>query len=412
MGVCHYCNEKLDSLPFTCKRCGKQFCSKHRLPENHECTHLVRGNIFTNISSTRKIPKGKKFITIPDEPKEDIEQKPPIWEKIKQKYYKTKHFIKKHAWSRITKNILFLIIWILIFKIIFANLLDINQFKLPLIKIGNTLLLITTYFIIRHIYRIFRDFQYKFHYLDGIYKLIIVLILIIFLVHVYLNQEKYIPKTIYYLQQVDYRVIYPFAFTTDEFKDWVNENVMYDKDLDESDASIIQQILYTPPERKEDCQDAFNYVNELREKYGKKQIAWNENAYKLAVDRAKDMFKRGYFDHVTPEGTCVKDMKKEYGFKSSEIIAENLGGMTYYSDGNPVSYTDCKEPVDSWIDSRGHRYNLLYSDHKSGAIGCYKFICVFLGVHNDPYGLGVGPCTTGDEGLAYWESIGKQAGEV
>ena len=84
--------------------------------------------------------------------------------------------------------------------------------------------------------------------------------------------------------------------------------------------------------------------------------------------------------------------------------------MTYYSTGEVSG--DCKEAVDGWLTSRGHRYNLLYDEHISGAIGCYKHVCVFLGVHNNPYGLGAGPCHTGEEGLAYWQSVGKQEGEV
>jgi len=71
-----------------------------------------------------------------------------------------------------------------------------------------------------------------------------------------------------------------------------------------------------------------------------------------------------------------------------------------------------KEQVDNWMDSRGHRYNLLYSDHKIGAIGCYYGVCVFLGGHTNPYGLGAGPCTTGEEGLEYWENVPIQPGEV
>ena len=34
---CSCCKEIIDGLPFKCKYCGKYFCSKHRLPENHNC---------------------------------------------------------------------------------------------------------------------------------------------------------------------------------------------------------------------------------------------------------------------------------------------------------------------------------------------------------------------------------------
>jgi predicted nucleic acid binding AN1-type Zn finger protein len=38
LGRCSYCKKILTFLPHTCQYCGKKFCKKHRLPENHECT--------------------------------------------------------------------------------------------------------------------------------------------------------------------------------------------------------------------------------------------------------------------------------------------------------------------------------------------------------------------------------------
>lgn len=39
MATCDYCGEEID-LPFHCKFCGNTYCSKHRLPEAHECAGL------------------------------------------------------------------------------------------------------------------------------------------------------------------------------------------------------------------------------------------------------------------------------------------------------------------------------------------------------------------------------------
>lgn len=36
---CAYCNQT-DFLPYICNYCRKPFCSKHRLPERHECKEL------------------------------------------------------------------------------------------------------------------------------------------------------------------------------------------------------------------------------------------------------------------------------------------------------------------------------------------------------------------------------------
>jgi hypothetical protein len=35
--LCHYCLSKIEGLPFKCHRCGKLYCSLHRLPETHGC---------------------------------------------------------------------------------------------------------------------------------------------------------------------------------------------------------------------------------------------------------------------------------------------------------------------------------------------------------------------------------------
>ncbi len=42
MKKCKQCDEKV-SMPYKCHRCNKNFCSKHRLPEKHNCPYLNRG---------------------------------------------------------------------------------------------------------------------------------------------------------------------------------------------------------------------------------------------------------------------------------------------------------------------------------------------------------------------------------
>ena len=51
---CLECNKDLsDTLPFVCKWCGKSFCAKHQLPENHYCPEFYAGK-------KPKIKKGPK----------------------------------------------------------------------------------------------------------------------------------------------------------------------------------------------------------------------------------------------------------------------------------------------------------------------------------------------------------------
>ncbi len=91
---------------------------------------------------------------------------------------------------------------------------------------------------------------------------------------------------------------------------------------------------------------------------------------------------------------------------NDEYVAENAFGFD--SSGHHSVGLD-NEAVDSWITSRGHRCNLSYS-HSTGAVACSRGgYCVFLGLDNDRLGDG---CYTGAEGLAYWNSVGKQPGEI
>jgi len=184
-----------------------------------------------------------------------------------------------------------------------------------------------------------------------------------------------------------------------------NNQGYFDKDYF---VSNIKEVFKSEPERKEECKSTFNKLNQIRTENGKRQINWDDKSYSLAVARSKDMYERNYFDHVTPEGQCVDDFKAQYGFRSSEFLAENAGGMSYYSKGDVAG--NCDEALNGWLESRGHRYNLLYDTHTSGAIGCYYQLCIFLGVNND--GFGAKPCSTGDVGLAFWQTASKQPGEV
>lgn len=68
MPECDYCGKEI-TMPYTCGYCGGSFCSKHRLPENHECSGLEKvseesrrkGRIYRGISEDlEKEPKRER----------------------------------------------------------------------------------------------------------------------------------------------------------------------------------------------------------------------------------------------------------------------------------------------------------------------------------------------------------------
>ncbi len=175
-----------------------------------------------------------------------------------------------------------------------------------------------------------------------------------------------------------------------------NIKVKVDEISEELDSNSEKNIQKKEEKAKAESIEVFDYLNNLRSQKGLSKMVWDDRAYKMAVSRSKDMYERGYFSHLTPEGECMFTLKSEFGFKSNEIVAENLGGMTHYGNNEPIASTSIYEPLESWINSPGHNANLFYSKHTKGAIGCYKAICAFNGVHNDIYGLGAAPCSMYD----------------
>lgn len=162
---------------------------------------------------------------------------------------------------------------------------------------------------------------------------------------------------------------------------------------------------------EDDARGAVQYVNEIRGRYGRSEIAFDERVYGLAIARATDMRQRNYYDHTSPTGDCPDKMKATYGFSPDEYVAENIIGSAEYSE-EPLTKIEVKpvtDAIDAWMDSRGHRYNLLYDEHIAGAVGCYKNMCVFLGLNHNRFGKG---CYKAAETLKEWETAPREPGEV
>jgi uncharacterized protein YkwD len=72
----------------------------------------------------------------------------------------------------------------------------------------------------------------------------------------------------------------------------------------------------------------------------------------IAESRAKDMLEKQYFAHVSPTGQQASDIAQSVGYQY-KIIAENIGNGDFYTN---------KKIVDGWMQSPGHRRNILSSE--------------------------------------------------
>lgn len=121
---------------------------------------------------------------------------------------------------------------------------------------------------------------------------------------------------------------------------------------------------YVPPERSpedyedrpnggtyhlEDALEVILLTNEERESHGLEPLEMDEDLMELARVRAAEA--REKYSHERPDGTHIVDLG--YG--------ENLGARS-----------SAAEQVSSWMNSEGHRKNILWEKYHSMGAGCYE----------------------------------------
>lgn len=127
-------------------------------------------------------------------------------------------------------------------------------------------------------------------------------------------------------------------------------------------------------------------INNERRIRGLTQLAWNDSLNGIARRHSKDMSKRNYFDHFSPEGHDFSYRYQQGGYscavREGNIIhagAENIalnhlydsittvnGRMFHeWNAQEKIAYTT----VEGWMKSPGHRKNILTPAFKSEGIG-------------------------------------------
>lgn len=149
---------------------------------------------------------------------------------------------------------------------------------------------------------------------------------------------------------------------------------------------------------------AIDVINGIRFEYGKNSISHDPRLDDLALARAQDMYRYGYLDHKNPyTGTCPNNIKSKFGFDQKETIIENAA---LYDVRGDLTDPPIEDIVTAWMKSIGHRYNLLYYDHKAGGFACYGGYCIFLGVSNGGYtGSTSTECHTTKEGEEFFRKL-------
>lgn len=104
--------------------------------------------------------------------------------------------------------------------------------------------------------------------------------------------------------------------------------------------------------------EVVHLVNVQRVKAGCDPLTVDDRLAKAAEEHSTDMAERNYFDHTTPEGLTFRDRILHAGYANPQT-AENLAR----------GQRDAEQVMDSWMDSPGHRANILNCDLTRVGVG-------------------------------------------
>lgn len=106
-------------------------------------------------------------------------------------------------------------------------------------------------------------------------------------------------------------------------------------------------------------------INRERTRRGMRALRTNRRLSKAAVNHTRDMIERSYFEHVSLVGENVVDRLLSTGYLrrvKSWLVGENLA----WGIGDRSSP---RQIVTSWMNSRGHRRNMLNRRFREIGIG-------------------------------------------
>ena len=107
------------------------------------------------------------------------------------------------------------------------------------------------------------------------------------------------------------------------------------------------------------AQQVVDLVNEERAAAGLNPLTINESAMSAALVRAKEI--RQSFSHTRPDGSSFSTALKEQG-------------VSYRGSGENIAYGQ-RSPeavMKAWMNSSGHRANILNAKYTSIGVGCYE----------------------------------------
>lgn len=104
-------------------------------------------------------------------------------------------------------------------------------------------------------------------------------------------------------------------------------------------------------------------INEQRSSNGLRQLGWHPKLGQAATNHSDDMATSGYFSHDSPNGSDFTRRYAQVGFSCQIPISSMMysGGAEniFMLEGYYGEDTIAREAVEGWMNSQGHRDNIL-----------------------------------------------------
>ena len=127
-------------------------------------------------------------------------------------------------------------------------------------------------------------------------------------------------------------------------------------------------------------------INRERQKHGLPLLRWNDALSRIARKHSNDMARRNYFSHRSPDGrdflyryrqagySCAVQVNERMYTGAENIFQNNLYDRVVFVDGAAhfdwnTSRKIAESTVHGWMNSPGHRKNILMPHWKSEGIG-------------------------------------------
>lgn len=130
--------------------------------------------------------------------------------------------------------------------------------------------------------------------------------------------------------------------------------------------STATAIYFYPPIIEDadmgiDAKDIIRLTNDYRISQGLKPLKENPRLDQAAINKARDILTKGYFDHTSPDGKKFSDWIKEVNYKYF-YVGENLA----------IDFQNNDDVFDAWLNSPEHQENIIKPQYQEIGVSAVK----------------------------------------